>query len=68
MKACHTVTAGEIIAIDCKRACGSYDKSKAQDPIHMVTAFAAANKVVLGQVKTDAKSNESVPWALKLAC
>jgi hypothetical protein len=34
----------------------------------MVSAFSAANGVVLGQVKTAEKSNESVPWALKLAC
>ena len=68
MKACHTTTNGEIIAINGKTACGSYDKSKAQDPIHMVSAFAAANKVVLGQVKTDAKSNEitAIPALLDL--
>lgn len=68
MKACHTATDGDIIAIDGKTACGSYDKSKAKDPIHMVSAFAAANKVVLGQVKTDAKSNEitAIPALLDL--
>ncbi|NCB27754.1 MAG: ISAs1 family transposase, partial [Bacteroidia bacterium] len=34
--------------------------------IHMISAYATANKLVLGQLKTDKKSNESVPWALKL--
>jgi hypothetical protein len=32
----------------------------------MISAYATANKLVLGQLKTDKKSNESVPWALKL--
>ena len=68
MKACHTATNGDIIAIDGKTARSSYDKSKKKDPIHMVSAFATVNKVVLGQVKTDAKSNEitAIPDLLDL--
>ena len=68
MKACHTATNGDIIAIDGKTARSSYDKSKKKDPIHMVSAFATANKVVLGHVKTDAKSNEitAIPDLLDL--
>ena len=68
MKACHTTTNGDIIAIDGKTARGSYDKSNKKDPIHMISAFATANKVVLGQVKTDAKSNEitAIPELLDL--
>ena len=49
-------TAGEIVSIDGKTARGSRNaKSKA---IHMVSAWANVNQLVLGQVKVDDKSNE----------
>lgn len=59
-------TKGEIISIDGKTVCGSRDaKSKA---IHMVSAWANANQMVLGQVKTEEKSNEitAIPMLLDL--
>ena len=59
-------TKGEIISIDGKTVCGSGDeKTKA---IHMVGAWARANQLVLGQVKTDKKSNEitAIPTLLDL--
>jgi len=59
-------TKGEIIGIDGKTVCGSRDaKTKA---IHMVSAWANANKLVLGQVKTEEKSNEitAIPTLLEL--
>ncbi|QTF93968.1 MAG: ISAs1 family transposase [Halomonas sp. BM-2019] len=69
MKACHEVTDGAVVAIDGKTLRGSYCRGKDKAAIHMVSAFSTANNgVVLGQIKTDDKSNESVPWALKLAC
>ncbi|MCP4058529.1 MAG: ISAs1 family transposase [Pseudoalteromonas sp.] len=49
---------GELIAIDGKRLCGSYNREDRQSAIHMVNAFATENNVVLGQVKTQSKSNE----------
>ncbi|RAU18157.1 ISAs1 family transposase [Nitrincola tibetensis] len=48
----HQATAGEVIAIDGKTHRGSYDKSRKKGAIHIVSAFSAANGVVLGQVKT----------------
>ena len=68
MKSCHQATDGEVIAIDGKTARRSYDKSKKKGPIHMVSAFSAANKVVLGQIKTSEKSNEitAIPKLLEL--
>lgn len=68
MKECHEVTKGDVIAIDGKTIKGSYDKSKRKGLIHMVSAFSAANQVVLGQVKTSEKSNEitAIPELLKL--
>lgn len=47
-----------LIAIDGKTLRGSYDRRDERAAIHMVSAWAVENGVVLGQVKTDAKSNE----------
>jgi predicted transposase YbfD/YdcC len=49
---------GEIVAIDGKTVRGSYDRSSGQGAIHMVSAWASANRLVLGQRKVDEKSNE----------
>jgi predicted transposase YbfD/YdcC len=53
-------TPAEVIAIDGKTSRRSYQKKGAKEPIHMVSAFAARQRLVLGQVKVDAKSNEIV--------
>ena len=52
------ITEGEIIEIDRKTLRGYYDQKKSQRPIHMVSAWATANRLFLGQVKVDNKSNE----------
>ena len=52
------LTDGEVIAIDGKRSRGSYDKRSRKDALHMVSAWACSNNVVLGQEKTADKSNE----------
>ncbi|MBS4155531.1 ISAs1 family transposase, partial [Cobetia sp. MC34] len=51
MKSCHDVTDGAVVAIDGKTLRGSYCRGKNKGAIHMVSAFSAANGVVLGQVK-----------------
>ena len=68
IKACHDVTEGAVVAIDGKTLRGSYCRGKGKGAIHMVSAFSAANGVVLGQVKTAEKSNEimAIPKLLKL--
>ncbi|MBD1578058.1 ISAs1 family transposase, partial [Vibrio sp. S11_S32] len=68
MKDCHELTSGDVIAIDGKTLRGTYNKDKRCGAIHMVSAFSAANQVVLGQVKTSEKSNEitAIPELLKL--
>ena len=66
MKSVARKTKGEIISIDGKTVCGSWDaKAKA---IHMVSAWANANQLVLGQVKTEEKSNEitAIPTLLEM--
>ena len=55
-----TKTPSEVIAIDGKTLRRSYQKKGSKDPIHMVSAFAARQRLVLGQVKVNEKSNEIV--------
>jgi predicted transposase YbfD/YdcC len=64
----HQVTAGEVIAVDGKTARASLDRAKGQNPLHVVSAWASANRVVLGEVMVDAKSNEitAIPKLLEL--
>jgi len=49
-------TKGEIVSIDGKTVCAS--RGGANRAIHIVSAWGNANGLVLGQVKTDEKSNE----------
>ncbi len=57
-----------VIAIDGKAVRRSGDKRKGKAPIHMVSAFAAQQRLVLGQVKVAEKSNEitAIPKLLEL--
>ncbi len=66
----HQQTQGEIVAIDGKTLRRSYNTAKGKPAVHMVSAWANANGIVLGQVKTEEKSNEitAIPTLLsKLA-
>jgi len=58
----------EVVAIDGKTSRRSYQKKDAKEPIHMVSAFAARQRLVLGQIKVDAKSNEitAIPALLEM--
>jgi predicted transposase YbfD/YdcC len=51
------LTAGEVVAIDGKALRGTREAGKAT-LVHMVSAWASANNLVLAQRKVDAKSNE----------
>src|SRR5450755_2584004 len=55
-----TNTPAEVIAIDGKTSRRSYQTKGSKDAIHMVSAFAARQRIVLGQVKVNEKSNEIV--------
>ena len=68
MQAVHKLTQGEVIAIDGKTLRSSYAPEDRKSTIHMVNAFACANKVVLGQLKTVEKSNEitAIPELIRL--
>jgi predicted transposase YbfD/YdcC len=67
VKSVAELTDGEIISIDGKTIRGSRGKG-AKSAIHMVSAWAGTNKMVLGQVKTAEKSNEitAIPKLLKV--
>ena len=55
-----TNTPAEVIAIDGKTSRRTYQKKGSKEAIHMVSAFAARQRLVLGQVKVNEKSNEIV--------
>ena len=58
MKSVSEVIGGQVIAIDGKVLRRSHDKGVGKAAIDMVSAWASANRLVLGQVKVDEKSNE----------
>jgi predicted transposase YbfD/YdcC len=66
--ALQEITDGQIIAIDGKTLCGSFDTASGKSAIHMVSAWATANQISLGQVVVEAKSNEitAIPKLLKM--
>jgi predicted transposase YbfD/YdcC len=47
-----------VVAIDGKTLRRSHDRRSNKSAIHVVSAFASENGLVIGQVKTDEKSNE----------
>ncbi len=57
----------EIIAIDGKTSRRSHDRGKGRNPLHLVSAWAARQRIVLGQQATEEKSNEitAIPLLLK---
>ena len=61
-------TEREIIAIDGKTVRGSFNSRTGTSPLHLVSAFATENHLVLGQVKTSDKSNEitAIPSLLEI--
>jgi hypothetical protein len=59
---------GEVVDIDGKTQESSRGRSAGLAALHVVSAWAASNRLVLGQVATDAKSNEitAIPRLLEL--
>jgi predicted transposase YbfD/YdcC len=68
MQAVQGATEDRLIAIDGKTLRGSYNKRDGKAAIHMVSAWATENKLSLGQVVVDEKSNEipAIPELLRL--
>ena len=59
---------GELIALDGKTLRHSFDRASGKAAIHMVSAWASRNRLVLGQVKVADKSNEitAIPQLLAM--
>ncbi len=68
VKAVSDLTRGQVIAIDGKTLRRSHDKALGKTAIHMVSAWASENRLVLGQTKVAEKSNEitAIPELLAL--
>jgi len=68
VKAVFKATQGQVIAVDGKQARRSHDRTNDKEAIHVVSAWATANHLVLGQQKVDEKSNEitAIPELLRL--
>jgi predicted transposase YbfD/YdcC len=66
--ALHELTGGQVVAIDGKTLRRSFDTASSKAAIHMVSAWATANHISLGQTVVDAKSNEitAIPKLLEM--
>ena len=68
MRDCHSSDDKDVIAIDGKTLRHSYDKSRRRGAIHVISAFSTMHSLVIGQIKTDEKSNEitAIPELLNM--
>ena len=68
VQAVNLLTQGEVVAVDGKTLRRSHDRRLGQNAIHMISAWASANRLVLGQRKVDEKSNEitAIPALLQV--
>ena len=67
IRAASELIGGQVIALDGKVLRRSHDRGIGKGAIDMVSAWACENRLVLGQVKVDEKSNEitAIPQLLK---
>lgn len=67
-QAVDKLTQGQIIAIDGKTLRRSHDKNMGQEALHMLSAWASQNGLVIGQRKVDDQSNEitAIPQLLDM--
>jgi len=68
VKGTFSLADAQVIAIDGKALRGSQEKVHGITPLQMVSAWAAENRLVLGQLQVDDKSNEitAIPTLLSL--
>jgi hypothetical protein len=57
-KAIQELIRGQVISLDGKQLRDSHDQGREKPAIYMVSAWASANHLVLGQRKVGEKSNE----------
>ena len=68
MQAVTHVLPAQVIAIDGKTVRGSHDRRSGKAAIHLVSAWASANRLILTQAKVDEKSNEITALPELLHC
>jgi predicted transposase YbfD/YdcC len=68
VRALHEHTRGQVVPIDGKTLRRSFDSAGGQPALHLVSAWAAENRLVLGAIPVDDKSNEitAVPKLLEI--
>ena len=68
IEAVTQITKGQVIAIDGKSIRSALERGQSRGAIHMVSAWATKNRLVLGQTKVSGKSNEitAIPELLKI--
>ena len=68
IKSISKIIPAEVIAIDGKSLRHSYEQRAGLGALHIVSAWATENRLVLGQVKVDKKSNEitAIPELIKV--
>jgi predicted transposase YbfD/YdcC len=68
VQALHEATRGEVVAIDGKTLRRSFDTASGLPALHLVSAWATRNRLVLGEVPVDGKGNEitAVPKLLEI--
>ena len=68
VQALHEQTRGQVVPIDGKTLRRSFDSAGGQSALHLVSAWAAENRLVLGAIPVDDKSNEitAIPKLLEI--
>ena len=68
VQALHERTQGQVVPIDGKTLRRSFDSARDLPPLHLVSAWATENRLVLGEIPVDDKSNEitAVPKLLEV--
>jgi hypothetical protein len=68
VRALHAITRGQIVPIDGKALRRPFDSASDLPALHLVSAWAAENRLVLGAVPVDDKSNEitAIPKLLEI--
>ena len=68
VKSIAELTQGQVVAVEGKTPRGCHDRARGRPALHLVSAWASQNHVVLGQALTSAHSNEitAIPQLLSL--
>ncbi len=70
VQAALALTDGQVVPIDGQRVRGSHDRGRGLGPLHLVSAWAQANRLVLAQTAVADQSNEitAIPERLRILC